>query len=91
MLLYMILMLLVYVCLPDKQSPWAENPKDDPDKQSKDAEFIVAVFGPDIDLVGGNTSESFMGPKWCETLWENASAWKRFILMDFTWWQSSFV
>ncbi|KAH1247967.1 Switch 2 [Glycine max] len=29
------------------------NPKDDPDKQSKDAEFAAAVFGPDIDLVGG--------------------------------------
>nr|KYP44537.1 hypothetical protein KK1_033937 [Cajanus cajan] len=38
------------------------NPKDDPDKQSKDAEFAAAVFGPDIDLVGGNTqNESFMG------------------------------
>ncbi|KAG4385516.1 hypothetical protein AAZX31_12G109100 [Glycine max] len=38
------------------------NPKDDPDKQNKDAEFAAAVFGPDIDLVGGNTqNESFMG------------------------------
>ncbi|XP_047158814.1 switch 2 [Vigna umbellata] len=38
------------------------NPKDDPEKQSKDAEFAAAVFGPDIDLVGGKTqNESFMG------------------------------
>ncbi|GMH11071.1 hypothetical protein Nepgr_012912 [Nepenthes gracilis] len=38
------------------------NPKDDPDKQKKDAEFAAAVFGTDIDLVGGNTqNESFMG------------------------------
>lgn len=38
------------------------NHKDDPDKQRKDAEFASAVFGPDIDLAGGNTqSESFMG------------------------------
>nr|GME02584.1 switch 2 [Ipomoea batatas] len=38
------------------------NPRDDPDKQRKDAEFAAAVFGPDIDLVGGNTqNESFMG------------------------------
>lgn len=38
------------------------NSKDDPDKQRKDSEFASAVFGPDIDLAGGNThSESFMG------------------------------
>ncbi|XP_021827208.1 switch 2 isoform X1 [Prunus avium] len=38
------------------------NPKDDPDKQKKDAEFASAVFGTDINLVGGNTqNESFMG------------------------------
>ncbi|CAH9147008.1 unnamed protein product [Cuscuta epithymum] len=38
------------------------NPRDDPDKQRKDAEFAAAVFGPDIDLVGGNVqNESFMG------------------------------
>ncbi|RAL41685.1 hypothetical protein DM860_008867 [Cuscuta australis] len=38
------------------------NPRDDPDKQRKDAEFAAAVFGPDSDLIGGNTqSESFMG------------------------------
>ncbi|KAK9285315.1 hypothetical protein L1049_024506 [Liquidambar formosana] len=38
------------------------NPRDDPDKQRKDAEFASAVFGTDIDLVGGNSqSESFMG------------------------------
>ncbi|XP_054815240.1 switch 2 isoform X2 [Prosopis cineraria] len=38
------------------------NPKDDPDKQRKDAEFAGAVFGPDIDLVGGSTqNENFMG------------------------------
>ena len=38
------------------------NPKDDPDKQRKDAEFAAAVFGTDIDLVGGHTQdESFMG------------------------------
>ncbi|KAI4333950.1 hypothetical protein L6164_018698 [Bauhinia variegata] len=38
------------------------NPKDDPEKQRKDAEFAEAVFGPDIDLVGGNAQdESFMG------------------------------
>ncbi|KDP24110.1 hypothetical protein JCGZ_25767 [Jatropha curcas] len=38
------------------------NPKDEPDKQRKDAEFASAVFGPDIDLVGGNAqTESFIG------------------------------
>ncbi|XP_068303418.1 switch 2 isoform X2 [Pyrus communis] len=38
------------------------NPKDDPDKQKKDAEFATAVFGEDAELVGGNTqNESFMG------------------------------
>ncbi|KAH9608995.1 hypothetical protein KSS87_022694 [Heliosperma pusillum] len=38
------------------------NPKDDEDKQKKDAELAENVFGPDIDLVGGKTqSESFMG------------------------------
>ncbi|KAJ8764705.1 hypothetical protein K2173_007794 [Erythroxylum novogranatense] len=37
------------------------NPRDEPDKQRKDAEFASAVFGPDIDLVGGQTrSENFM-------------------------------
>ncbi|GAB2274783.1 Swi5 complex subunit Swi2 [Dionaea muscipula] len=38
------------------------NPKDDSDKQKKDAEFAAAVFGSDLDLVGGNSqNESFMG------------------------------
>ncbi|GAV80592.1 SNF2_N domain-containing protein/Helicase_C domain-containing protein [Cephalotus follicularis] len=38
------------------------NPRDEPEKQRKDAEFASAVFGSDIDLVGGNAqSESFMG------------------------------
>ncbi|KAL5573518.1 hypothetical protein UlMin_023115 [Ulmus minor] len=38
------------------------NPKDDPDKQKRDALFASAVFGPDIDIMGGNTqTESFMG------------------------------
>ncbi|OWM91055.1 hypothetical protein CDL15_Pgr023388 [Punica granatum] len=38
------------------------NPRDEPDKQRKDAEFAAAVFGPDINLVGGNAqNESFMG------------------------------
>ncbi|EXB44640.1 Putative DNA repair and recombination protein RAD26-like protein [Morus notabilis] len=38
------------------------NPKDDPDKQKRDAEFALAVFGSDVDLVGGYTqNESFMG------------------------------
>ncbi|OMO62770.1 SNF2-related protein [Corchorus capsularis] len=38
------------------------NPHDEPDKQRKDAEFASAVFGPDVDMVGGNApSESFMG------------------------------
>uniref|UniRef100_A0A5B6ZDQ1 Putative switch 2 n=1 Tax=Davidia involucrata TaxID=16924 RepID=A0A5B6ZDQ1_DAVIN len=38
------------------------NPRDDPYKQRKDAEFASAVFGTDINLVGGNTqNESFMG------------------------------
>lgn len=38
------------------------NPRDEPDKQRKDAEFAAAVFGPDIELVGGNAqNESFMG------------------------------
>ena len=38
------------------------NPKDDTDKQKKDAQFAASVLGPDIDLVGGNVqNESFMG------------------------------
>lgn len=38
------------------------NPKDDPDKQKKDKAFASAVFGSDIDLVGGYAqNESFMG------------------------------
>ncbi|KAF9589875.1 hypothetical protein IFM89_029115 [Coptis chinensis] len=38
------------------------NPRDDIEKQRKDAEFASAVFSTDIDLVGGSTqSESFMG------------------------------
>ncbi|CAI8617035.1 unnamed protein product [Vicia faba] len=38
------------------------NPKDDPEKQVKDAKFAAAVYGPDIDLVGGSMqNESFMG------------------------------
>ncbi|XP_073226331.1 switch 2 isoform X4 [Cicer arietinum] len=38
------------------------NPKDDPDKQVKDAKFAAAVYGPDIDLVGGSMqNESFLG------------------------------
>ncbi|KAG9153877.1 hypothetical protein Leryth_005983 [Lithospermum erythrorhizon] len=38
------------------------NPKDDREKQRKDAEFASAVFGDDLDLVGGTTAdESFMG------------------------------
>lgn len=38
------------------------NPRDEPDKQRKDAEFAAAVFGADMDMVGGNTqSESFIG------------------------------
>ncbi|KAJ9562932.1 hypothetical protein OSB04_008092 [Centaurea solstitialis] len=38
------------------------NPRDDPDKQRKDKDFASAVFGTDIDVVGGYTqNESFMG------------------------------
>ena len=38
------------------------NPRDEPDKQKRDAEFASAVFGSDANLVGGNTqSENFMG------------------------------
>ncbi|KAF5732568.1 switch 2 [Tripterygium wilfordii] len=38
------------------------NPRDELEKQRKDAEFASAVFGPDSDLVGGNAqNESFMG------------------------------
>ncbi|XP_059663176.1 switch 2 [Cornus florida] len=38
------------------------NPRDDQDKQRKDAKFASAIFGTDIDLVGGNTrNESFIG------------------------------
>ena len=63
--LYIILMLLVYVSfcqISNHLELIKPNPKDDPDKQNKDAEFAAAVFGPDIDLVGGNTqNESFMG------------------------------
>ncbi|GMN53825.1 hypothetical protein TIFTF001_022949 [Ficus carica] len=38
------------------------NPKDEPDKQKRDAVFASAVFGSDVDLVGGSIQdESFMG------------------------------
>lgn len=38
------------------------NPRDDVEKQRKDAELASAVFGDDIDLVGGTAHcESFMG------------------------------
>lgn len=38
------------------------NPRDDPEKQKKDAEFASAVFGTDIDFVGGTAqNEDFMG------------------------------
>ncbi|KAL9153798.1 hypothetical protein ABFS82_10G072000 [Erythranthe guttata] len=38
------------------------NPKDDQDKQRKDAAFAAAVFGTDVDLVGGSSqNDSFMG------------------------------
>ncbi|CAN6292907.1 unnamed protein product [Urochloa humidicola] len=38
------------------------NPKDEVEKQKKDAELAAAVFGADIDLVGGSAkSENFMG------------------------------
>ena len=38
------------------------NPKDDTDKKKKDADLAREVFGPDIDLVGGQAqNESFMG------------------------------
>ncbi|XP_031481063.1 switch 2 isoform X1 [Nymphaea colorata] len=38
------------------------NPKDEIEKQRKDADLAAAVFGDDITLVGGNTqSENFMG------------------------------
>ncbi|KAA0062035.1 hypothetical protein IC582_026126 [Cucumis melo] len=37
------------------------SPKDDPEKQRRDAEFASAVYGSDIDLVGGSAqNESFM-------------------------------
>lgn len=39
------------------------NPKDDQEKQTKDAEFASTVFSTDIDLVGGSATQSgsFMG------------------------------
>lgn len=38
------------------------NPRDDKEKQQKDAEFSSAVLCGDIDLVGGNTqNENFLG------------------------------
>ncbi|XP_068654852.1 switch 2 [Aristolochia californica] len=38
------------------------NARDEAEKQKKDAEFASAVFGADMDLVGGNIpSESFLG------------------------------
>lgn len=38
------------------------NPRDEPEKQKRDAKFASAVFGSDVDLVGGNAQvESFMG------------------------------
>lgn len=37
------------------------NPKDDTEKQKKDAELASAIFGSDVGLVGGSTqNESFM-------------------------------
>lgn len=60
----MILMLLVcvsYCQISNHLELIKPNPKDDPDKQRKDAEFAAAVFGPDIDLVGGNVqNENFI-------------------------------
>ncbi|ONK74906.1 uncharacterized protein A4U43_C03F11330 [Asparagus officinalis] len=38
------------------------NPKDEPEKQRKDAELAAAIFGADVGLVGGACqNESFMG------------------------------
>lgn len=38
------------------------NPKDEIDKQKKDAELATIVFDADIDLVGGSAqNENFMG------------------------------
>ncbi|KAG6478872.1 switch 2-like isoform X1 [Zingiber officinale] len=38
------------------------NPKDDLEKQKKDAELASVIFGADVDLVGGNAqNENFMG------------------------------
>ncbi|KAG0479350.1 hypothetical protein HPP92_010208 [Vanilla planifolia] len=38
------------------------NPKDEVEKQKKDAELVSAIFGTDVDLVGGSVQiESFLG------------------------------
>ncbi|KAG0479370.1 hypothetical protein HPP92_010228 [Vanilla planifolia] len=38
------------------------NPKDEVEKQKKDAELVSAIFGTDVDLVGGSAKiESFLG------------------------------
>jgi hypothetical protein len=65
------------------------NPKDDLEKQVKDANFAAAVYGQDIDLVGGNMqNESFLSlsdTKHCGKMRALE------IVMVFKWRQSSFV
>ncbi|RWW26416.1 hypothetical protein GW17_00009191 [Ensete ventricosum] len=53
---------LVLPCLIKLQQLIKPNPKDDLEKQKKDAELVSAVLGADVDLIGGNAqTESFMG------------------------------
>jgi DNA excision repair protein ERCC-6-like 2 len=63
MLLHIILNITVSLCqISNHLELIKPNPKDDPDKQVKDAKFAAAVYGPDIDLVGGSMqNESFLG------------------------------
>lgn len=66
MTVYRITFLVLWYCYALQISNHLElikpNPKDDPDKQKKDAEFATTVLGADAELVGGNTqNESFMG------------------------------
>jgi hypothetical protein len=90
MLLQIILNITVSLCqISNHLELIKPNPKDDPEKQVKDAKFAAAVYSPDIDLVGGSMqNESFLSlsdTKHCGKMRALE------IVMVFKWRQSSFV
>lgn len=55
-------MLFVFLKISNHLELIKPNPKDEAEKQKKDAELASAVFGTDLGLVGGSgKSENFMG------------------------------